>query len=51
VVGEWNGAPIVFEAGKALPASAKRGLEDLGVRQDLEEAMLYSYRVNEPLKK
>jgi len=45
LVGEWNGEPIVFEAGKALPASAKKGLEDLGVHQDLGDAVLYSYRV------
>jgi hypothetical protein len=51
LVGEWNGEPIVFEAGKALPASAKKGLEDLGVYQDLGDAVLYSYRVNGPAKK
>jgi hypothetical protein len=45
LVGEWNGQPIVFEAGKALPASAKKGLEDLGFHQDLGDAVLYSYRV------
>jgi hypothetical protein len=45
LVGVWNGAPIVFEAGKALPESAKKGLEDLGVHQDLGDAVLYSYRV------
>ncbi|MFZ0393057.1 MAG: hypothetical protein WCF17_15740 [Terracidiphilus sp.] len=45
LVGEWNGEPIVFEAGKALPASAKKSLEDLGVHQDLGDAVLYSYRV------
>ena len=31
--------------GKALPESAKKGLEDLGVHQDLGDAVLYSYRV------
>lgn len=51
LVGEWHGEPIVFEAGKALPASAKRGLEDLGVSQDLGDAVLYSYRVNDPHRK
>ncbi len=45
LVGEWNGEPIVFEVGKGLPASAKKGMEDLGVHQDLGDAMLYSYRV------
>lgn len=45
LVGVWNGAPIVFEAGKALPESAKKGLEDLGIHQDLGDALLYSYRV------
>ncbi len=45
LVGEWNGEAIVFEAGKALPASAKKGLEDLEVHQDLGDAVLYSYRV------
>lgn len=51
LVGEWSGEAIVFEAGKALPASAKKGLEDLGVHQDLGDAVLYSYRVKEPPKK
>ena len=45
LVGVWNGQPIVFEAGKALPDGAKKGLEDLSVHQDLGDAMLYSYRV------
>jgi hypothetical protein len=45
LVGEWNGEPIVFEVGKALPASAKKGLEDLGIHQDLGDAILYGYRV------
>ncbi|MGH9606311.1 MAG: hypothetical protein ACRD3N_11510 [Terracidiphilus sp.] len=45
LVGLWNGEPIVFEAGKPLPASAKKGLEDLKVHQDLGDAVLYSYRV------
>ncbi|HVT99208.1 MAG TPA: hypothetical protein VHE33_17005 [Acidobacteriaceae bacterium] len=51
LVGEWNGEPIVFEVGKALPDSAKKGLEDLGVKQDLGEGVLYSFRVKEPPKK
>jgi hypothetical protein len=51
LVGEWNGEPIVFEVGKPLPDSAKKGLEDLGVKQDLGEGILYSFRVKEPEKK
>ena len=45
LVGQWNGAPVVFEAGKALPASARKALDDLGVHQDLGDAILYSYKV------
>ncbi len=45
LVGVWNGEPIVFEPGKALPASVKKSLDDLGVHQDLGDAVLYSYRV------
>jgi hypothetical protein len=45
LVGEWNGQPILFEAGKALPESAQKGLEDLNVHQDLGDEVLYSYRV------
>lgn len=45
LVGLWNGEPVVFEAGKALPASAQKGLQDLVVHQDLGDAVLYSYRV------
>jgi hypothetical protein len=48
LVGDWNGNAIVFEPGKPLPESAKKGLEDLGVHQDLGDKMLYSYRVKEP---
>lgn len=48
LVGEWNGEAIVFEAGKALPANAKKALDDLGVHQDLGDSVLYSYRVKEP---
>ena len=51
LVGEWDGNPIVFEAGKALPEAAKKGLKDLEVHQDMGDAVLYSYRVNEPAKK
>lgn len=51
LVGTWNGEPIVFEPGKALPASANKGLKDLEVRQDLGDVVLYSYRVNELPKK
>jgi len=45
LVGVWNGQPIVFEPGKPLPESAKKGLEDLGIHQDLGDAVLYSFRV------
>lgn len=45
LVGQWNGAAVVFEPGKPLPESAKKGLEDLGIHQDLGDAVLYSYRV------
>ncbi len=48
LVGEWDGEPIVFEPGKALPANAKKGLRDLGVHQDLGDAVLYCYRVRKP---
>jgi hypothetical protein len=50
LVGQWNGEPIVFEVGKDLPDSAKKGLEDLGVKQDLGDHVLYSFRVKEPSK-
>ena len=45
LVGTWNGEAIVFEVGKDLPESAKKGLEDLGVKQDLGDRMLYAFRV------
>lgn len=48
LIGEWSGEPIVFEVGKALPDSAKRGIDDLGVKQDLGDRTLYSFRVKEP---
>jgi hypothetical protein len=45
LVGTWNGEAIVFEVGKDLPESAKKGLEDLGVKQDLGDRVLYGFRV------
>jgi hypothetical protein len=51
LVGEWNGEAIVFEVGKDLPEPAKKALEDLGVKQDLGDRVLYSFRVKEPEKK
>jgi hypothetical protein len=45
LVGTWNGEAIVFEVGKALPESAKKGLDDLGVKQDLGDRVLYGFRV------
>jgi hypothetical protein len=51
LIGEWNGEPIVFEVGKTLPDTAKQGLEDLGVKQDLGDRVLYSFRVKELPKK
>ncbi|MGA8529985.1 MAG: hypothetical protein WB622_09745 [Acidobacteriaceae bacterium] len=51
VVGTWQSEAIVFEAGKPLPADAKKGLDDLGVKQDLGDSILYGYRVKEPEKK
>jgi hypothetical protein len=51
LVGEWNGEAIVFEVGKDLPERAKKALEDLGVKQDLGDRVLYSFRVKEPEKK
>jgi hypothetical protein len=45
LVGVWNGEPVVFEAGKPLPATAKKCLDDLGVHQDLGDSVLYSYKV------
>jgi hypothetical protein len=47
LVGTWNGEAIVFEVGKDLPESAKKRLEDLGVKQDLGDRVLYSFRVKE----
>ncbi len=50
LVGEWNGEAIVFEVGKDLPESAKKGLDDLGVKQDLGDRVLYGFRVREVAK-
>jgi len=50
LVGVWGKDAIVFEPGKPLSESAKKGLEDLNVKQDLGDKILYSYRVK-PLKK
>lgn len=50
LVGNWNGNAVVFEPGKPLPESAKKALEDLGIKQDLGDKMLYSYKVKEPPK-
>lgn len=47
LAGNWNGEAIVFEVGKPLPETAQKGLEDLGVHQDLGDKILYSYRVKE----
>ena len=49
-MGTWNGEAIVFEVGKDLPAGAKKALEDLGVKQDLGDRVLHSFRVKEPRK-
>jgi len=51
LVGSWQGEAIVFEVGKPLPASAKKGLDDLGIKQDLGDRTLYALRVKEPEKK
>jgi hypothetical protein len=50
LMGTWNGEAVVFEVGKELPESAKKALEDLGVKQDLGDQVLYSFRVKEPGK-
>ena len=47
LVGTWNGEAIVFEVGKDLPEGAKKALEDLGVKQDLGDRVLYSFRVKQ----
>ncbi len=48
LVGTWNGEPVVFEVGKDLPEAAKKALDDLGVKQDLGDRVLYSFRVKPP---
>lgn len=48
LVGVWNNTAIVFEPGKPLPATAKKGLDDLNIRQDLGDKILYSYKVKDP---
>jgi hypothetical protein len=45
LVGTWNGEAIVFEVGKDLPPSAKKALDDLGVKQDLGDRVLYGFKV------
>jgi hypothetical protein len=50
LVGTWNGEAIVFEVGKDLPAGARKALDDLGVKQDLGDHVLYSFRVKAPGK-
>jgi hypothetical protein len=50
LVGTWNGEAIVFEVGKDLPAGARKALDDLGVKQDLGDHALYSFRVKAPGK-
>ena len=51
LVGTWQGEAVVFEVGKPLPAGAKKGLDDLGIKQDLGDQVLYAFRVKEPEKK
>jgi hypothetical protein len=51
LVGTWQGEAIAFEVGKALPAGAKKGLDDLGMKQDLGDQLLYAFRVKEPEEK
>jgi hypothetical protein len=51
LVGTWQGEAVVFEVGKLLPASAKKALDDLGVKQDLGDRVLVAFRVKEPEKK
>ncbi len=45
LVGEWNHQPIVFEVGKPLTGNAAIALEDLSVKQDLGDRVLYSFKV------
>lgn len=51
LVGTWNNDPVVFEVGKVLPNEAKNALDDLGVKQDLGDHVLYSFRVRDPKAK
>jgi hypothetical protein len=51
LVGTWQDEAIVFEVGKPLPAGAKKSLDDLGMKQDLGDQVLYAFRVKEPEKK
>lgn len=51
LVGTWQGEAIVFEIGKPLPDAAKKGLDDLGLKQDLGDRLLYAFRVKESAKK
>jgi len=51
LVGSWQGEAIVFEVGKPLPDGAKKGLDDLGIKQDLGDRTLFAFRVKEPEKK
>jgi hypothetical protein len=48
LVGTWTDQAVVFEIGKPLPDSARTALDDLGVKQDLGDHVLYSFRVREP---
>jgi hypothetical protein len=48
LVGVWDGNAIVFEVGKPLPETAKKGLQDLNIHQDLGDKILYSYKVKSP---
>lgn len=50
LAGSWQGEAIVFEVGKPLPDGAKKGLEDLGIKQDLGDRTLFAFRVKEPEK-
>ena len=50
LMGTWNSEAVVFEVGKDLPQTAKKALEDLGVKQDLGDRMLYGFKVKEPGK-
>jgi hypothetical protein len=51
LLGTWQGEAIAFEVGKPLPAGAKKGLDDLGLKQDLGDQLLYAFRVKEPEEK